>query len=277
MKLHFKIRTLVAIIIPVGLLIFLAQCKTDEQGEENSDTLIEDTLAEHSPSKEIFYAMPSPTDIASLLVDDTGMEFNEDLLNDPKNAEKYNTDVSRAINLGIYTADLSYASYFEQTQISRNYFTVTKNMSEELGISNSVSKKHIKMISESKLDKEKMERILNETFMNTDAYLLENNRQDVMTAILYGGWIEALYFATGDTGGDPDKKPELTMRITDQTILLELLDRLFKQSKDENIKALQSDLNKIKESYTIINKNMNPENFEAFCGVVKELRTKYTN
>ncbi len=265
--------------LPVLLLLLsgiflLPNCKSDSS-EDNKDTSKQDSVISYEPVNEVFFSMPSPSDIAALLVDAEDMEFNPDILNKPENAEKYNSESKVALNLGIYTADLSYAGYFEQPQISRKYFTVTKEMAEDLGITNAVGEKHIKMLSESKLTKEKMTKIINDVFMNTDEYLLENDRRDVMTTILYGGWIEVLYIATNSTEGNPEAKPDLTLRITDQAIVLDILDKLFENAKDENLKKMQDDLTKIKESYATINENMTPENFQAFCNVIKELRTKY--
>jgi len=268
----WKVPTFIAIISGTMLL---SNCKSDN-GKSDTDTLKKDSITTHVSQTETFYSMPSPSDIAALLVDNTEMTFNKSFLNAPANAEKYNTDLKLALNLGIYTADLSYASYFEQMQISQEYFGVTKKMSEQLGITNAIGENHIKLISEKKLTKEAMTKIINETFMNADAYLQENDRRDVMTTILYGGWIEALYLATGNTNGSHTAKPDLTLRITDQAIVLEILEKLFETAKDENVKALQTDLAKVKENFAKINEKMNAENFKAFCDIIKELRTKYT-
>ncbi len=257
-----------------GMLLF-SNCKTDGD-KKGSDTIKQDTITGHVSVNKVEFSMPSPSDIAALLVDNTEMTFNQSFLNKPTNADKYNTDLKVALNLGIYTCDMSYASYFEQMQVSQEYYGVTKKMAEQLGIVNIMSEKHVKMITESKITKASMTDIINETFMNTDAYLQENDRKDVMTTILYGGWIEALYLATGSTNGSPTAKPELTMRIADQAIVLEILDNLILNSKDENVKKLQPDLELVKANYAKINEKMSPENFKAFCNVIKELRTKYT-
>jgi len=264
----------VMLILLTGMLLF-SNCKSDSNTQK-TDTIKQDTLAEELSVNQTIYAMPSPSDIAALLVDNTEMTFNQSFLNKPTNADKYNTDMKVALNLGIYTCDMSYASYFDQMQVSQEYYGVTKKMAEQLGIVNTLSEKHIKMITESKLTKNTMTDIINESFMNTDAYLQENDRKDVMTTILYGGWIEALYLATSSTNGSPTAKPQLALRIADQAILLEIWDKLITNAKDENVKKLQPDLDLVKAGYAKMNEKMSPENFKAFCDVIKELRTKYT-
>src|SRR5664279_4739999 len=61
------------------------------------------------------------------------------------NVNNYVTNKSMALNLGIYTCDLSFASLYEQTQLIVDYMNAAKKMADGLGI--------LKAIDQSQIDK----------------------------------------------------------------------------------------------------------------------------
>ncbi len=262
------------IIFFIFAILFFSNCGGED---ENQDNITDDTASSIKINSIIMYSLNAPSDVAAMLIDNSNLEFNSELLNSPDNVDKYTSNISKALNLGIYTADLTYASYFEQTQISRNYFSVTKDISKELGIINSVDEKHLKMMSETKIDKEKMMQIINESFMNTDAYLLENDRQGIMTMILIGGWIEAEYIAISSSEGSRTKYPELYGKLIDQSISVELMMKMFEDIEDENSKfsELKKDIKIINDAYHKLLTDETDENFKELCEHIKSIRNKY--
>ncbi len=267
--------------LATSLMMFVA-CgeSTSDSGGEQDSTLNTDTtsVSENKNVPGILYSLPAPVDIASVLMDHPGAKFEGEMLNSPKNSTKYNTNKSLALNLGIYTADLSYAGFFEQQQITTEYMTVTKELAEKLGIANIIDPAKIEMINAKKLSKEAMQKLISETFMNTDAYLKENGRQELMTMILVGGWVEAQYLATRLSKSSLTENPDLVKRILEQSLTLELMLMLINDSKDnENINALQPELMKIKLAYDNINQaEPEQEKYTAFCNVIKDIRTGMT-
>ena len=84
-------------------------------------------------AEKIFNALPSPLESA-MLIKSAGARFDESLLNNVGNVNKYVTNKSMALNLGIYTCDLSFASLYEQTQLIIDYMNAAKKMADGLGI-----------------------------------------------------------------------------------------------------------------------------------------------
>ena len=118
----------------LSLLLLLAgaliSCNRTGQKEEVSvdDFEVETNIFDDiNTAKKIFYSLPSPLETATL-IKSAGAEYNEELLNKTANADNYTTIKKRALNLGIYTTDLSYASLFEQSQTSLNYMNASKKM-----------------------------------------------------------------------------------------------------------------------------------------------------
>jgi hypothetical protein len=120
---RFKFSMTFMLIIISALVI---GCKSDGKGDKEPEfdvdmTEIDEALFDNiNQAKQIFYAMPSPLETA-MLVKSAGAAYDEDLLNSIDNAGNYTTNRSMALNLGIYTCDLSFASLFDQTQTSISY------------------------------------------------------------------------------------------------------------------------------------------------------------
>ena len=254
--------------------VIIIGCKSGENVDD--DDLSGETLDTVDIREEIIVSMLAPSDMAVMLIDNPDLYFNKDIINSTSNSDKYNTNVKIALNIGIYTADLSYASLFEQEQITYDYLDVVKGMSEEIGITNSIEKRHLDMIKNSKLDKDEMIKIINESFMNTDAYLRENNRQKIITMILIGGWVEAQHIAVSLSKGSPNTNEQLTESILAQKVSLELMTMALENVQNDNtLSELKKDIDKIYEAYILMENELTDENFKNFCDLISEVRKNY--
>lgn len=103
--------------------------KSDEN-KANAQDQVDDKVEKDKKRdniKKIFYSIPSPIEMAQM-IQDNGSTFSESYLNPLDNAKKYTTAKAQALNLGVYGADVSYASMFEQNQISMNYLNSIRNL-----------------------------------------------------------------------------------------------------------------------------------------------------
>ena len=108
--------------------------KTSDSGDfEASGTIDAETQEQLNTAKRIFYSLPSPLETA-MLIKNAGADYNEALMNPTANTAKYITSKSKALNLGIYSTDLSYASLFDQNQATLNYIEAAKAMADGLNI-----------------------------------------------------------------------------------------------------------------------------------------------
>ena len=252
----------------------MSSCKSGENTD--TDDLVGETLDSSNIGEEIIISMLAPSDMAVQMINIPDLHFDKEILNPSSNSEKYNTNSKIALNIGVYTADLSYASLFEQEQITYDYLDIVKDMSEEIGISQSIEKRHLDMIKNTKLDKDDVLKIINESFINTDAYLKENNRQKLITLILIGGWVEAQYIAVSLTKDSPETNSQLTENILAQKISLELMNRQLENVKgDKILSSFKNDMDNIYKAYLLMEDNMTDENFKDFCNLIRHVRNNY--
>jgi hypothetical protein len=290
--------------IALFLMIFILSCSSESPRKDRievdaSDISSQDLAKEGiQTARQIFYSLPSPLETAMILKR-SGAQYNEELLNPVENASKYTTNKSMALNLGIYSTDLSYASLFDQTQASIRYMAVSKRMAEGLGILNAIDNSIIQRLEENVNNREAIMDIISESLLNTSSILEEDDRVAIGSIILVGGWIEGLYIATSLVDDVKRADNELVDRIIDQKLSLTTVINLLEQHKENSdvrdvmadVKTLLTIYDKIQISFSGVeaveeegettvlrSKNVvsvSPAVFDELRNKVASIRSKY--
>ncbi len=203
-----------------------------EAEEEFESSLDANTQEKFQAAKRIFYSLPSPIETARIL-HNAGATYNEEFLNPIDNSNGYITNLSMALNLGIYTADLSYASLFDQTQITLNYIEVAKKMADGLNILDAINENTIQQLEDNINNRQKIIDIISETLLNSNSYLSEKGLESTATIILVGGWVEGLYIAINLVGEEPIEDNEIVQRIVDQKLSIDFMINLLEEATDD--------------------------------------------
>jgi hypothetical protein len=234
--------------------LVLTSCKqgsSDSSGKLAIDSadLEPDIFEDITTAKQIFYTLPSPLESA-MLIKTSGATFNEKLLNSVNNTNKYTSNKSLALNLGIYTTDLSYASLFDQAQITLSYMDASKKMADGLGILDAIDKSTIDRLEENINNREVILDIISETFMSSTSFLQENDRQSLSSIVMVGGWVEGLYIATQLVGDKFEAESKIVERISDQKLSLDMVLKLLESNKtNEDVSGIIAEMNDLKTIY----------------------------
>ena len=170
----------------------------------------------------IFHAAPSPMETASL-IKRSGANFHADALNGSDRASGYTTSDAQAINLGIYGADLSYATIFEENSTSLQYLEVIKTLSEKLGVNDVLSGEVMDEVEANRNDRAMLIDIVSDTFYELNERLKFNGQEDLAGLVVASGWVEGMYLATRHLDEAPE---ELKARIAEQKLVLDDVMRL---------------------------------------------------
>jgi hypothetical protein len=234
-----------------GIFFFTTGCKSCSKDSANQEVNVEvdnEVMNDINQAKKIFYSLPSPLETA-MLIKTAGATYNEKLLNPTSNASGYTTNRSMALNLGIYTTDLSFASLFDQTQTSIIYMQTAKKMADGLGILDAIDNKTIQKLEDNINNRDVIMDIISETFMASSSFLKENDRTAVAAIVLVGGWIEGLYIATQLVPPGNIKNNKLVERIVDQKLSFDIVLKLLAENKENpdvaNLIVEMNDLKKI--------------------------------
>ncbi len=216
---------------------------------EAPGTLDVETQEQLNTAKRIFYSLPSPLETA-MLIKNAGAVYNEELLNPTGNTSKYITSRSKALNLGVYSTDLSYASLFDQTQATLDYISAAKEMADGLNILDAINEETITTLEDNINNREMIIDIISETLMNSSSFLKENGLEATASVILVGGWIEGLYIATNLVDDNNLEGSKLVERIVDQKLSLDIMINLLMVSEeDADAMAVLADVMALKEIF----------------------------
>jgi len=269
-----------SIAIFFALTLFLFGCASESSKKDKIDVDISDVTVNDAAkvgvqtARQIFYSLPSPLETAMILKR-AGAKYNEEILNPVEKINRYNTNKSMALNLGIYSTDLSYASLFDQTQASIRYMSASKKLAEGLGILNAIDNTVIQKLEENVNNREVIMDIISETFLNTNSILEENDRVAIGSIILVGGWVEGLYIATTLVENVQVADNELVERIIDQKLSLSTVINLLEQHKEHpDVKDVLEDVVSLKVIYDQIQLSVSEVEAVTDESTVTTLRSK---
>ena len=205
--------------------------------------------------------------------------FDKKAMNEVSNVTKYNQYNSKALNLGIYGADLAYSVTYEEFQQMGAYVKNTKRLAEELNIPFAFDQSMMDKYSKYKDNKDSLTRIVYESYNQVDKALKNDERVGMAALVVTGSWLEGLYLSTKTYLDVPktDDNKSLYKVIGDQkqslVIVIKLLDEY---KKDEFISGIIADLKDITSDYKTISSDisMNDKQLAAIHTKVSTLRAK---
>jgi hypothetical protein len=170
------------------------------------------------------FSIPSPIQTA-LLIKKSGYNYDKSVLNGSDNYSHYDTKYKKALNLGIYGADLGYISLYDQSQDALSYLASIQKLATDIGVADVFNPSLAKRFSTNMGNHDSLLSMVSEAFRKSDAYFKDNRQGDVSSLILVGGWIESLYFAVKANGKTNQK--EVVRRIAEQKISLQNLIKML--------------------------------------------------
>ncbi|MBK8806677.1 MAG: hypothetical protein IPO21_08535 [Bacteroidales bacterium] len=196
-------------------------------GEEDSTLEIPDSVKNAPTQKmkqvgqavidDLVQNVSSPIEMAAL-IKKAGVPFSKDYLSDPDLVDKYNSTFDKALNLGVYGADLGYLNMYNKTSLIINHITTIKKLTEALKIGQFFDFSTLKRLASNNENLDSLMYISTSSFNKMDRYLRESNRSNASTLMVAGVWIEGLFLAT--QVADKVKTKEINERIAEQKISL---------------------------------------------------------
>lgn len=235
--------------------VALWSCESDNKLNEQAFLDSLNNAKEHGPVisdevlESILQQIPSPLEI-SVLLKQSGTNYNKNLLNSTDNISNYNNNFKKALNLGVYGTDLGYTNIYEQNQDAMFYLNSIKTLADGLSIGQFFNFGTIKRLATNSRNLDSLLLITTQNFNNINTYLQEQQRSNLSVLLLTGGWIEALHIINQVTLNNLDNK-ELKERVGEQKIILEniMLLLTFYSESNPNIKELYEKMGKLQKDF----------------------------
>ncbi|MBX7182399.1 MAG: hypothetical protein K1X82_09825 [Bacteroidia bacterium] len=223
-----------------GLLLFSCNSNQQEKGEITA----EDTANASAPV--VTEQLPSPIEMA-ILIKQSGAKYNQSLPNNIKNVDKYSTSAAKALNLGVYCADVGYSTLFKQNQETMFFLNNCRKLSDDLGLTTAFDKTVFDRI-EANIDKrDSLLGIITETYATSSKFLKENNRYGTFMLMMAGGWVESMHLAC-NMAKDKGVNADIALKIAEQEASLEKIIKAMDQFKSDNaVNVVMLDLISIKK------------------------------
>jgi hypothetical protein len=234
--------------IVAGML--LIACGNETPKDESVGNVVKDSVvSEETDANAVSYSLPSPLQIASIFKK-SGLKYQDGITTTLKDPSKYTTNLSKSVNLGVYSADLSYCVLNKQNQEAMNFMKLCRQLAESLGMGTVFEQSNLSKRFEKNLGNEdSLAYIIAELQMVTDMYLDENEQPQITAIVFSGAWIESMYL--GSKIYEKSKDKSMNTKLTEQMTILGSIVNALKavQKKDPAIEGLIADVQSIKDIY----------------------------
>ena len=229
------------IAVALATMIFVScnndTTKNDDSPKEDSLT-IEQKMKNDSSAMHVF-TLPAPLQVATMLKSMNLMYNEKMLIPSKKRLQAFSSNYTRALNLGIQTIEISYATVYNQRQAALDYAKNIQIMTQDLGITAGVSKEMVKRFENNIEKQDSLFKIILQSYNLAHQYFQTNNREEVGMYILAGSYIEGLYITLNFKEVPSDNR--LLNLIGQQKIFLENIIELlqYTDEKPETVELLK--------------------------------------
>lgn len=257
------------------LIVLLSACKSEnsineEQFQKSLDSLNTSMpVIDEEAVKNILDQIPSPLEI-SMLLRQTNAKYHAGILNSPANVSRYNTQFKKALNLGIYGADLGYSNIYGESMESLRYLSAIKSLAQDLNIGQFFDLQAIGRLASNSNNLDSLLLITTQNFNDINHYLQSQNRSNLSLLFLVGGWVEAMGILCDVAANNPGQL-NLSDGIGAQKIVFEQLLLLLSLYKaDSNMAALLNDFQELKILFDAVNiiRTYKESSMEVIDGIV---------
>lgn len=260
-----------ASLVGVMMVIVMVSCGGGaKQAENDEGTAHSKEEAFKSVTK---YPIPTAFEVVKLL-NKAGASYILSLNNPVENVDKYFTEKSKALNLGVYGADLSYASTYQMKQETMNYLNVSKKLIEDLQITSAFNKDFAEKVENNLDNKDELIQIITDSFYNTYEFLVNEGKDNISLLVMAGSWLEGLYITTQISMVSKNNEDILKIIANQKDPLNKLFELMEPVNNDTAVAEVIEMLKPLKSIFDKIEgENITSEQFSEIEQEISKIRT----
>jgi hypothetical protein len=254
-----------------GSIVF--SCGGSGSKDETANNEETKKALEEFVEEEFEYPIPTSYEVVNML-QRAKANFVFDITNDPENAINYETKWQKAMNLGVYGADLSYSSTYNRQEETTKFLDASRKLVEDLDITTAFNEPMLDRIENNIENKDSLILIVTESFFNTYNYLNRNGEERTSLLVIAGSVIEGLHI-TSQLIISSDYNENLMMVLANQKDQIQKLVELMEaHADDQDVNRVLPKLRYIKLFYD----QLGPDNiitkaqFNDVYESIKEMR-----
>ena len=267
-----QLRLYVIGLLTTSLVLFTG-CNTTQKKQDIGIKVPDDIAPREDVVTDLSgYPVPTSYDITKYIYQ-AGAPYILSLSNGPEKAGEYITQRDKVLNLGVYAADLCYATTYMMKQGTMNYLEASKILIEDLGISTTFNMTYAERIEQNIDDRDSLIAVVTESFDDTWNYLVENQQDVLARLVVCGSWIEGVYITTNVALKAIDNTAFLEALAKQKKSLNELVDLLEAVKDVPEVSDLYKGLFDIQEFYVGVGESMTNEQLKILEEKIGALRS----
>jgi hypothetical protein len=260
------------VIIVSGAVLAFSACKpsannssVNKEAEKISKSEIQKGV------EEVLFPLPEPMGVYKML-DNIGATYAGNILNPVTSISKYTISNAKAVNLGVYAADLSYATIYDKKNDVDAYSQVLKSIIDDLGVKvdyQSITSQESRKKVE---NPDSLVKLTTQVFYDVYDFLYKESDPSYAALMANGYYVEGLYIATHLLKETYNNFEMLKIVCQQEQPLAEIINLNEKFTANPTIQNLQNSLKKLKAFYESTNGSINQQQLDEIAKSIEAIR-----
>lgn len=265
-----------SIVLIIAVAITACQSANTPSGEPstNTDTLNKNELTQEVQS--VVYPLPTPFEMTKML-NDIGASYVVSALNPVDRAEKYFTEKSKALNLGIYGADLAYATTYNKEQDIKLYLKAVKTLIDQLGINVDYDKLLSDDFKQKVNNKDTLVKVITNTIFETYDFLSKKSNPELSVMMVAGMWTELMYIGTHISKDTYNNTQMVNIIAKQKESYNKLVELLAKYNTNKDIKSIEEKLMILKPVFDKVDKGLHENDYNLILNTIENVRKSFVS
>ncbi len=217
--------------------------------------------------------VPTPTTVDLMeMINKLGLPYMYDVTNSLANQENYLSTKQKALNLGVYAADLSYDVAYHKKAETEEYLRCILTMASDLNISIDADKISSKF--ENSIDNvDGLIDIVKDVFKESQYILNQTSQTETALLFLIGSWVESAYICTSVSELEASNDDFLKGSLNHFEYASTILKYIESRKSNPDFIDFYNDLTELMKQVEEYKADMsNSEKFDGVASIVKKMR-----
>lgn len=217
--------------------------------------------------------IPTPTTVELMeMINNLGLTYLYDVTNSLANQESYLSTKQKALNLGVYAADLSYDVAYQKKAETEDYLRCILTMASDLNISIDADK--ISKQFETSIDNvDGLNTVLKDMLKESQYILNQTSQTETALLFLIGSWVESAYICVSASDLAANNMDFLKVALSHFEYAETILKYIESRKDNSDFSAFYNDLTEIMKQVEVYRDDINnSEKFDGVANIVKKMR-----
>jgi len=268
-------KIIAGIVLPMLIISFtsLPSCKNRSTEKQQKIDEMEQARDIEKQIEDNVYPLPTSAEVIKQLTE-LEVGYIIGITNPVENTKKYFSSSQRARNLGVYGADLSYATLYNKLQEVINYLDAIRSLTNELNMSTIYNEELYDNINENFDKRDELVDILTTAFEETYSYLSENDQQPLALLVVGGAWVEGMYLTTHVSEAAYQVAGISRVLIDQKESFETFLEIAQVYDTDPNVSDFIKLLDPVKKLYEELGTSLTEQNIRDITKVITDVRSQ---